>query len=155
MLVAMGLAAALCIFFGVYPDPLYALLPYEVDYEPYTTSHVLSQMQLLFFAMLAFALLIRTGLYPAERPSTNLNSDWLYRWLAPRIVRAATAVIAAVDDAARASAMRAIGRTIDATRRMYGPQARVARGLATSGATIWVALLLAATLVIAYWQGGG
>ncbi|MEE8454772.1 MAG: Na(+)/H(+) antiporter subunit D, partial [Limibaculum sp.] len=70
MLIAMGLAAFLCIFLGVYPEPLYAMLPYQVDYEPYTTSHVLSQLQLLFFAMLAFAVLIRTGLYPAERPST-------------------------------------------------------------------------------------
>ncbi len=31
MLVAMGLAAALCIGIGVYPAPLYALLPYPVS----------------------------------------------------------------------------------------------------------------------------
>ena len=86
MLIAMGIAAFLCIAIGVYPDSLYAMLPYEVDYQPYTTSHVLSQLQLLLFAMLAFAVLIRTGLYPAERPSTNLNTDWLYRKAAPALV---------------------------------------------------------------------
>ena len=36
MLIAMGLAAVLCIAIGVFPGPLYALLPYPVDFEPYT-----------------------------------------------------------------------------------------------------------------------
>lgn len=87
MLIAMGIAAFLCIAIGVYPDPLYAMLPYEVDYQPYTTSHVLSQLQLVLFSMLAFAVLIRTGVYPPELPSTNLNFDWLYRKAAPAVLR--------------------------------------------------------------------
>jgi len=52
MLVAMGLAAALCIFlaspFGGYQF-LYSMLPYDVDYHPYTTDHVVFQLQLLMF----------------------------------------------------------------------------------------------------------
>ena len=84
----MGIAAFLCIAIGIYPAPLYAMLPYEVDYQPYTTSHVLSQLQLLLFAMLAFAILVRTGLYPEEIRSTNLNTDWIYRKAGPAVVRA-------------------------------------------------------------------
>ena len=87
MLVAMGLAAALCIAIGVYPEPLYALLPYPVNYVPYTTAHVITMLQLLAFAALAFAVLMRTGLYPPELRSTNLDTDWVYRRLAPNLIR--------------------------------------------------------------------
>ena len=85
MRVAMGIAAFLCIAIGVYPAPLYAILPFAVDYHPYDASHVTGQMQLLIFAMLAFVVLIRMRLYPPEIPSVVLNSDWFYRRLAPRI----------------------------------------------------------------------
>ena len=47
MLVAMGLAAGLSIFLGVFPDPLYRILPYPVEYVPYTGAHVVGQLQLL------------------------------------------------------------------------------------------------------------
>ena len=79
MLLAMGIAAFLCIFIGVYPAPLYALLPYPVDYAPYTAPHVVGQTQLLFFSALAFTLLLRAGIYPAEIRCINLDSDWFYR----------------------------------------------------------------------------
>jgi multicomponent Na+:H+ antiporter subunit D len=79
MLLAMGIAAFLCIFIGVYPAPLYALLPYPVDYVPYTAPHVLGQTQLLFFSALAFTLLLRAGIYPAEIRCINLDADWFYR----------------------------------------------------------------------------
>jgi multicomponent Na+:H+ antiporter subunit D len=50
MLLAMGLTAFLCIGIGVYPRPLYDLLPFPVDYVPYTATHVITQLQLLFFS---------------------------------------------------------------------------------------------------------
>ena len=87
MRVAMGIAAFLCVAIGVFPAPLYDILPYAVDYHPYDASHVTSQMQLLIFAMLAFVVLIRMRLYPPEIPSVVLNSDWFYRRLAPQIGR--------------------------------------------------------------------
>ena len=79
MLLAMGIAAFLCIFIGVYPAPLYALLPFPVDYVPYTAPHVVGQTQLLFFSALAFTLLLRAGIYPAEIRCINLDADWFYR----------------------------------------------------------------------------
>ena len=79
MLIAMGIAAFLCVFIGVYPDPLYALLPYPVDYVPYTGAHVVGQLQLLMFGALAFCLLILSGHYPAELRAMNLDTDWFYR----------------------------------------------------------------------------
>jgi multicomponent Na+:H+ antiporter subunit D len=79
MLVAMGIAAFLCIFIGLFPRPLYDLLPYPVDYIPYTGAHVISQLHLLMFGALAFCLLILSGHYPAEMRALNLDTDWFYR----------------------------------------------------------------------------
>jgi len=85
MRIAMIMTAFLCVFIGVFPGTLYALLPYSVEYKPYTTSHVLAQMQLLCFALLAFVFLMRKGLHPPEVRGINLDSDWLYRKLAPQL----------------------------------------------------------------------
>ena len=79
MLIAMGIAAFLCIFIGSFPGPLYSLLPYPVDYVPYTMPHVVGQTQLLFFSALAFTLLLLSGIYPGEQRCVNLDSDWFYR----------------------------------------------------------------------------
>lgn len=79
MLVAMGFLAALNIFLGVYPAPLLSILPYETTYNAYTAGHVLFQYQLLFFSILAFTLLLRSGLYPAEIKAINLDFDYFYR----------------------------------------------------------------------------
>ena len=80
MLLAMGIAAFLCIFIGSFPEPLYSLLPYpEVIYVPYTPPHVLGQTQLLFFSALAFTLLLLSGIYPAEMRCINVDADWFYR----------------------------------------------------------------------------
>ncbi len=79
MLIAMALAAFICIFLGVYPEPLYRILPYAVVYVPYTGAHVVGQLQLLMFGALAFCLLILSGYYPAEIRAVNLDADWFYR----------------------------------------------------------------------------
>ena len=79
MLLAMGITAFLCIAIGIYPGPLYSILPYPVDYVPYTGAHVIGQLQLLMFGALAFCLLILSGYYPAEMRAINLDTDWFYR----------------------------------------------------------------------------
>jgi multicomponent Na+:H+ antiporter subunit D len=105
MLIAMGLTAFLCVFIGSYPYPLYKLLPYAVDYKPYTATHVLSQSQLLFFSSLAFTLLILSGIYPAEMRNINVDVDWLYRKGALAFNTYALETLNAVD--------RVMGRTVN------------------------------------------
>ena len=83
MLIAMSIAAVLCIFIGSQPQYLYALLPWEVAYWPYDTTHVLSQLQLLFFSALAFVWLNKLGIYPPEMHAVNIDAEWLYRKLMP------------------------------------------------------------------------
>lgn len=79
MLIAMGMAAFLCIFNGTFYKPLYSILPYPALYEPYTLSHIMSQTELLFYSALAFTLLLLSGIYPAEMRAINLDADWFYR----------------------------------------------------------------------------
>ena len=79
MLVAMGAAAFLCIIIGVFPAPLYAMLPFSVDYVPYTAYHVINQLQLLMFAALAFTVLKLIKIYPSDTRGINIDTDWVYR----------------------------------------------------------------------------
>ena len=79
MLVAMGAAAFLCIIIGVFPTSLYAMLPFSVDYVPYTAYHVINQLQLLMFAALAFTVLKLIKIYPSDTRGINLDTDWVYR----------------------------------------------------------------------------
>ncbi|MBW2677884.1 MAG: Na(+)/H(+) antiporter subunit D [Deltaproteobacteria bacterium] len=79
MRIAMGMAAFICLFLGVYPDPLYRILPYPVDFVPYTAFHVLGMLELLMFGALAFTLLVLSGYYPAEMRAVNLDTDWFLR----------------------------------------------------------------------------
>ena len=82
MLLAMAGASALCIGIGSFPTIFYQILPYSIDYNPYDASHVLGQMELLIFSILAFTFLMRFGFYPPELKSAVLNTDWLYRRVA-------------------------------------------------------------------------
>ena len=86
MLIAMGITAILCIYFGVYPYTLYSILPYPVDFSPYTFAHVITQLQLLMFSILAFIFLMKVGTYPPEVASANLDTDILYRKFIPKIL---------------------------------------------------------------------
>ncbi len=86
MMIAMGIAAVLCIGLGAFPQLLYQILPYAKVKNPYDIGHVSAQLQLLVFAGLAFIVLMRVGIYPPEIRSVVLNSDWFYRKLAPRII---------------------------------------------------------------------
>jgi multicomponent Na+:H+ antiporter subunit D len=73
---AMILFAGLCILLGVFPELLYALLPYPVDYVPYTAGKVLFYLQLLLFSGLAFFVLLPL----MKRTETiSLDTDWLWR----------------------------------------------------------------------------
>jgi len=93
MVIAMVFAAFLCLLIGFIPSLLFSLLPYEVNYKVYTPSHVIGQMQLLIFAILAFIFLIRFKLYPPEIPSTVLNFDWFYRIFLYKLINSIITVL--------------------------------------------------------------
>lgn len=150
MLIAMGLAASLCIGIGVFPGLLYDVLPFPVDYEPYTVTHVITQLQLLFWSAVAFAWLNWVGLYPPELRSVNLDSDWIYRRLVPGVlgpvVRSGAHLWAGVLHAAQ----RRITATLQTVHRHHGPQGVLERTWPTGSMALWVAVLLALILLLSY-----
>ena len=151
MLMAMTVAALLCIFNGVFPEAfLYRHLPNPVDYEPFTSAHVISQLQVLFFSALAFTWLKRTGLYPPELPSANLDADWLYRRPGAALVRGAAHVVRAVRGRAVAGGSAAVAAVAAGGRRHTGPGGLLERTVLTGTSVMWVTLLLVVFLVLYY-----
>ena len=97
MLIAMGLAAFLCIFIGVFPGLLYSILPYAVVYEPYTVDHVVGHLLLLLSGAAAFIILLIKGYYPREQKSVNLDVDWFYRKGVPALISWISAPLARLN----------------------------------------------------------
>ena len=151
MLVAMTLAAVLCVFNGCFPTAfLYPLLPYEVDYIPYTSAHVISQLQLLFFSALAFAWLNLRGIYPPELHSTNIDSDYFYRRAAPALLRAAGSGGTRLAEALGAPVRRAYKRLLGEVVRHHTPPGLLGEPWKTGAAAMWAAILLGAYLLLGY-----
>ncbi len=97
MTMAMALAAALCILIGCYTPYLYKMLPFPVDYQPYTAYHISETLQILLFTGVGFFLLIEK-LKPEAKISLDL--DWFYRmggraflWVARKPIQAADTLV--------------------------------------------------------------
>ena len=149
MLIAMGIAAAMCIGIGVFPGPLYALLPYQPEtYVPYTVPHVVSQLQLLLWAALAFSVLNWYRIYPPELRSTNLDFDWVYRRAGPAVVNACGRRITSVQNAVVTAAQDRLVWAIGRVHRHHGPQGLLARTSPTGSMALWAAILLGVLLVL-------
>jgi multicomponent Na+:H+ antiporter subunit D len=80
MYIAMGIAAAACIFYGLVPGALYAYLPFPVDYQPYTIYHLVEVTQITLLTFLGFWLLKKKM---APELIVALDVDWFYRKMAP------------------------------------------------------------------------
>ncbi|MFL2656437.1 MAG: Na(+)/H(+) antiporter subunit D [Burkholderiaceae bacterium] len=83
MRLAMIILSLLCIGIGVFPGYLYSILPYAVNYIPYTASHVVFQLQLLLFAGFAFFVMLP---WLKRTLTISLDTDWFYRRFFPSII---------------------------------------------------------------------
>jgi multicomponent Na+:H+ antiporter subunit D len=149
MLVAMGLCAAACIFIGVFPQALYGIMPYPVAKDPYTVESVVTKTQLLVFAVLAFAVLIRTGLYPKEIPSTNLNTDWFLRRPGWALLQWAATHAAKLNDAVAYFGIAAVRATTDLMQAM-NTSVRFGKTWPTGRMAFWTTVMLGAYLLLWY-----
>ena len=144
MLVAMGIAAFLCIFIGVYPQWVYSMMPTPVAYNAYTAGHVLWELQVLLFTGLAFFLLLK---YAGGERKISLDTDWFYRrlgWdIAQAVVRAATAARAWALGVAQQGMTGAFQRVY----RYVGPGGILARNWSTGAMAFWATVLLAVWLL--------
>jgi len=147
MRLGMYLMAALCIGFGIFPGVLYGLLPIEVDYQPYTPSHVIVQLQLLMFAMLSFFL----ALPMIKRTLTiSLDVDWFWR-------RAGRAFAAEFETQwLRACTTwggrgyRASVRFIEGLYRTHSPEGAMARTRPSGYMALWMTVLLSLFLLLSF-----
>ncbi len=147
MLVAMGLAAILCVLIGCYPRLLYDLLPFATDYTAYDATHVLAQLQILFFSALAFVWLKLSGLYPPELPSVNLDAEWIYRKLGRRAARGTRSCARALSAGCGRAGAR-IGRGLeDRARYCFGPAGRLGEAWDTNRMTIVMVVVLCVFLI--------
>jgi multicomponent Na+:H+ antiporter subunit D len=155
MALAMLLFSALCILLGVFPQWLYALLPYPLDYEAYTPGKVVFYLQLLLFSGLAFFLLLPL----MKRTDTiSLDVDWLWRRAGPAVIGWLERVAMPLRDA--------IGRVLSACRRLLSyltvhylgqphtadsdEQGLFARSWLIGTTALWIAILLSAYVLVYY-----
>ncbi|WDZ80369.1 Na(+)/H(+) antiporter subunit D (plasmid) [Ensifer adhaerens] len=175
MLVAMAMAAVLCIAIGVFPERLYALLPYPVAFEPYTGAHVTESLGLLMFTALGFVLFLR-ALDPEN--TISIDTDWFYRkgaraflWFAEKPLARYEKAVSNVSDkvalpllhgAARAGLrvdLNGVDAAVNGLARAIlgggGALRRLQTGVATHYALAMIAGVIAAITVFAVvWQQG-
>ena len=151
MLVAMAIGAVLCMAIGIRPELLYGLLPGEVDYPGlYSYTHMLTQMQLLCFAIAAVAAFHLWKIYPAEIPSVNLDADWMYRRAGARATRFVGKAVAAVDGVFRGAVLGTVRRGMRGAFRSHGPRGVLARTWPAGSMVLWVSILLTAFLLFQF-----
>ena len=147
MLLAMALAAVFCVGIGVFPSLLYGILPYDAPYNPYDMTHVLTQLQLLAFAILGVVFLHKSGRYPAEIPAVNLDIEWLWRkalpWTAAKITAAAAMLAATLRGGLGALRRDIVGH--DSSRSL---SSALARSWPTGSMVLWVGVFLALMLIV-------
>ena len=145
MRLAMILFSALCIGVGVFPGPLYSILPFPVDYVPYTAAHVLTMLQLLLFSGLAFFICLPL----MKRTLTiSLDVDWLYRRLTSATIRKLIAIFGPIDQAIRASVLAGLNQAIGRVYRFLGPEGVMARTIPAGAMVYWAVTLLVVYLVL-------
>lgn len=144
---AMLVFAFLCVALGIWPDPLYALLPYTVDYAPYTTAHVITQLQLLLFSGLAFFVMLN---YLKRTPTITLDVDLLWRSVGPAMVRVSGHWLRVVRGGLSQSASRGIVSVSQALSRQRHPDGLLLRSWPTGSMALWVMVMLLAYLALYY-----
>jgi multicomponent Na+:H+ antiporter subunit D len=150
MLLAMGISAVLCIVIGSFPQTFYAMMPWPMDYSPYDTTHVLAQVQLLFFSALAFTWLKLSGIYPPELKSVNLDAEWIYRRLFPKAIYKISNVFAAFYTALELNAERLLNLAQGAATQFFGPKGFLSNFRSLGGMVMWVAVILSTSLFLYY-----
>ena len=82
---------------------------------------MVTQLQLLLFSALAFAMLVRSGIYPPELRSTNLDVDWVYRRALPTMLGAAARTLTRARSATLSAFWRVLDRAVEGLRRIHAP----------------------------------
>lgn len=154
MLLAMSIAAFLCLAIGIYPQVLYQILPHATIFNPYDMTHVLAQTQLLFFAMLAFVWLNLRGIYPPEIRAINVDIEWVYRRLMPNLLQRFFHWVWQTDKSMRDSFMTRLHGLFEYFAQQHYPAGKAFSLRPTGNMVMWVAVLLAVYMWLLLSFGG-
>ena len=143
MRLAMLLFAALCIGLGIWYEPLYSLLPYPVEYAPYTGPHVVSQLQLLLFSGLAFFVMLP---WLKRTLTITLDFDGVYRVAGRAVVLALGRLIASALDGLAQMRDRICACVLASAKRFHAPGQILARTWPSGDSALWMMVMLLALL---------
>ncbi|MDO9217606.1 MAG: Na(+)/H(+) antiporter subunit D [Lacisediminimonas sp.] len=144
---AMVAFAFLCIALGVWPEPLYALLPYAVNYVPYTGAHVVTQLQLLLFSGLAFFVMLP---YLKRTLTITLDTDWVWRRLLPALMTHVGLPLGKAWNLLMRTTLRLGSQGLALVVHQHRQDGRFARTWSTRSMALWVLVLLLGYLVLYY-----
>jgi len=139
MRLAMFIFAFLCILLGVMPGLLFWMLPYEVNYVPYTAPHVITQLQLLLFSGLAFFVMLP---WMQRTLTISLDFDWFYRKLFPCSWKMIRSTYISLQNCMSVCTNRLFCFVGLGLSRIYGGQGFITRTFQTSFAVFLVMILL-------------
>ncbi len=148
MSLAMGAASAICIVTGIFPSLLYGLLPFDIQYDPFTADHIVGGTQILVGTALGFWLLRdRLG----GQPTITLDVDFLYR---RPIQQAISTASAAIESGGRLGA-KLVYLALDAAAGIIEPVGDRTLPLTSQVLVVMVSLVaMAALLILAYVAAG-
>ncbi len=158
MLLAMGLAAAMCLAIGLYPGWFYALLPFRdqanefLAQDLFSFSHVIQQLQLLTFAVLAFMVLWWFRIYPAERPGVILDVEWIWRKAGPVAGRVLARPIRAFGRLIGSAVSGTLGGAQALARQVFAADGVVSRKVPPSATAIWSLCILGVVMLISLFR---
>jgi len=101
----------------------------------------------LVFAALAFAVLIRMKIYPAEIRAVNLDFDWTYRKVFPSIIRGTSQLFTAMFAPAKEIVAAKMKELRDAAIDWLTDSSQQ-KSVESGYAAIWAALLLASFMIL-------
>lgn len=147
MRAAMSIFSFLCIFIGIFPNLLYKILPYPIDYEPYTTGHIITQFQVLLFAGFAFFALLPL----MKRTLTiTLDFDWFYRRFLRAIGAEFTIHMGNFVKKTTDLLITKLQFSLDKLYMQHGPKGILGNTSPSSSMVLWVAVILVSSLLLYY-----
>lgn len=147
MAFAMVLFSLACLGLGLYPQAIYHLLPYAVDYVPYSFGKVLFYLQLLLFSGLAFFLLLPL----MKRTLTiTLDFDWFWRRCLPQLGHILLRLLAVLDGGWQKIKINNLNDLGQLTTRYFGLAGMFGRSWPIGVTAMWIAILLSGYVFIYY-----
>ena len=121
-----------------------------MKYHSYTLEHIVTQLQLLIFSALAFTVLMKTGLYPPELRSTNLDSDWFYRKPVKWIAGGVHGVVLSTLAGTTGNFSKAVARLAEKLYMEHGPTGHLARTRPSGSMALYMAVLRVAFMAFSF-----